>query len=157
MHQADDGVGRAEGEQLPVRVICSPRRANARPVSTVIAETDDENAEGRQGQLAESAGLQDGNRRHGQARRDCPGHLHAVPLQPEPGDRRGREQDREQRPRCVRPPGAHCEQEYQDGYGDQRRGEAGIAEVAGERRHLRQELLAGDRARRWPCRAARRS
>ena len=40
--------------------------------------------------------------------------------------------------------GAHCEQEYQDGYSDQRRGEAGIAKVAAERRHLRQELLAGD-------------
>jgi hypothetical protein len=65
-------------------------------------------------------------------------------LQPEPGDRGGCEQDREQRAWHPRPPGMHQEQERQDGHGDHRRGEPGVTEVRGERCRLRQELLAGD-------------
>ena len=157
MHQADGRVGHAEGKQLPVRADLLTAPGERAGGEHVIAEGDDEHAEGGQRQLAESGRPQGGECRDGQASRDRPGHLHAVPLQPEPGDRRGREQDREQRPWRMRPPGAHREQERQDGHGDQRRGEPGITEVTGERRHLRKELLAGDRHARWPRRVARRS
>src|ERR1700758_5407003 len=57
-HQADGGVGRAEGEQLPVRADLLTAPGERAAGQHVIAEGDDEHAEGRQRQLAESGRAQ---------------------------------------------------------------------------------------------------
>ena len=114
MHEADGGVPGAEGEQFPIGADLLAAPGERAGGEHVVAEGHDEHAEGRQRQLAQPGRLQARESGGGQAGRDRPGYLDAVPLQPEPGDGDGGQQHGEQRPWSMGPPGLQQDQERQD-------------------------------------------